>query len=78
VRDLSETPAVLPDDPELDAAVVRILDGAPYTGYMARRDDGSDWAAKDDALEPRFVPLHAAVALCFGLLLGFVASAILL
>ena len=68
---VKETPAVLPPDPELDAEVLRILDGAPYTGYQAR-------PIEPRPAGPKLVPVHCAVALCLGLLIGFAASAILL
>ena len=68
---VKETPAVLPSDPELDAEVLRILDGAPYTGYQAR-------PIEPRPAGPKLVPVHCAVALCLGLLIGFAASAILL
>lgn len=71
MRDLSDTDAVLPPDPELDAEVLRILDGAPYTGYQAR-------PIEPRPAGPKLVPVHCAIALCLGLLIGFAASAILL
>lgn len=69
-NNVAETPAVLPVDPELDAAVNKILEGAPYSGYGARADIPA-------TAEPRFVPVHAAICIAFGMLVGFTASAIL-
>ena len=67
---VTDPAAALPADPELDAAVNEILEGAPYTGYGARVDE-------PPAAEPRFVPVHAAICIAFGMLVGFTASAIL-
>ena len=75
---VKETPAVLPDDPELDAIVDRILEtGAPYPGSHPRWSDRRPGFFPADHI-PQFSYLHASVAFALGLLIGFAASAILL
>ena len=76
-RNHTDPPAVLPDDPELDAIVDRILEtGAPYPGSHAR-----EWLADKLApttYTPAFSYFNAAISFGLGLLIGFAASAILL
>lgn len=78
MRDLSDTDAVLPPDPELDAIVDRILEtGAHYPGSHPRWSDRHPGFFPSDPI-PQFSYLHTSVAFALGLLIGFAASAILL
>lgn len=77
MRDLSDTDAVLPPDPELDAEVAKILEGAPYPGSHPRWSDRHPGFFPSDPT-PQFSYLHTSVAFALGLLIGFAASAILL